>query len=157
MRNVSLPFTVPLWKVILLFNDSFPASFISVKFRDADSSIPRPGRKQARKHVRDVRDFNNIETRDVIKFFFPLHGKAPKEIHAILIETLPCFLGGRAKGLSAPLYKRFSLLISDTSDAVAYRGRVWGSSKTTPTPREFRRRPQNRAKINAFVKTVKNY
>jgi len=36
----------------------------------------------------DARDFNNIETRDVIKFFFFLQGKAPKEIHAILIETL---------------------------------------------------------------------
>jgi len=35
----------------------------------------------------DVRDFNNIETRAVIKFFF-LQGKAPKEFHAILIETL---------------------------------------------------------------------
>jgi len=32
-----------------------------------------------------ARDFNNIETRAVIKF---LQGKAPKEIHAILTETL---------------------------------------------------------------------
>jgi len=30
----------------------------------------------------------NIETRAVIKFFFSLQGKAPKEIHAILMETL---------------------------------------------------------------------
>jgi len=35
----------------------------------------------------DARNFNNMETRAVIKFFF-LQGKAPKEIHAILIETL---------------------------------------------------------------------
>ena len=35
----------------------------------------------------DARDFNNIETRAVIKFFF-LQGKAPKEIHAILIKIL---------------------------------------------------------------------
>jgi hypothetical protein len=35
----------------------------------------------------DARDFNNIETRAVIKFFF-LQGNEPKEIHAILIETL---------------------------------------------------------------------
>jgi len=34
----------------------------------------------------DARDFNNIETRAVN--FFPLQGKAPKEIHAILRETL---------------------------------------------------------------------
>ena len=37
----------------------------------------------------DARDFNNIETRAVIKvFLFLLQGKAPKEIHAVLIETL---------------------------------------------------------------------
>ena len=35
----------------------------------------------------DARDFNNIKTRAVIKYFF-LQGKAPKEIHAILTETL---------------------------------------------------------------------
>ena len=33
----------------------------------AGKSLARPGRKQARKHVRDARDFNNIETRTVIK------------------------------------------------------------------------------------------
>jgi alpha-glucosidase (family GH31 glycosyl hydrolase) len=35
----------------------------------------------------DARDFNNIETRAIIKFFF-LQDKAPKEIHVILTETL---------------------------------------------------------------------
>ena len=35
----------------------------------------------------DARDFNKIERRAVIKFFF-LQGKALNEIHAILIETL---------------------------------------------------------------------
>ena len=35
----------------------------------------------------DARDFNNIETRAVVKFL-PLQGKAPKEIHAILTKTL---------------------------------------------------------------------
>ena len=34
----------------------------------------------------------------------PCNGKAPKEIHAILTEKLVCFLPGRAKDLSAPLY-----------------------------------------------------
>jgi len=48
-----------------------------------------------KKHVRHVHDFNNIETQAVIKFFFFLQGKAPKEIHAILTETL---------GEHAPLY-----------------------------------------------------
>ena len=75
-------------------------------FRDgqgAGKSLARPGRKQARKHVREARNFNNIETPAVIKFFF-LQGIALKEIHAILTETLACFLPGRAKDLSASLY-----------------------------------------------------
>jgi hypothetical protein len=71
-------------------------------YRGADKSLVRPGMKQARKHVRDARDFNNIETRAVIKLFF-LQGKAPKEIHAILTKTLACFLPGQAKDLPAPL------------------------------------------------------
>ena len=79
-------------------------------YRGADKSLARPGRKQARKHVRDARDFNNIETRAVIKYFFFLQGKAPKEIHAILTETLACFLPGRAKDLSAPLYCKVEVM-----------------------------------------------
>ena len=39
--------------------------------RGGDNSLARPGSKQARKHVRDKRDFNNIETRAVIKFILP--------------------------------------------------------------------------------------
>jgi len=35
----------------------------------------------------DARDLNNIETWAIIRFF-SLQGKAPKEIHAILTETL---------------------------------------------------------------------
>jgi len=41
-----------------------------MKYRGADKSLSRPGRKQARKHIRDARDFNNMETRAVIEFFF---------------------------------------------------------------------------------------
>jgi len=74
-------------------------------YRGADKSLARPGRKQARRHVREARDFNNIATRPIIKFFFFLQGKAPKEIHAILTETLACVLLGRAKDVSPPLYK----------------------------------------------------
>ena len=66
----------------------------------AGKSLARPGRKQAWRHIRDVRDFNNIETQAIIKFHPhphpPLQGKAPKEIDAILTETLACFLPGRA-------------------------------------------------------------
>jgi len=50
----------------------------------------------------DARDFNKIETRDFVKFLF-LQGKEPKQIHAILTETLACFLPGGAKDLSALL------------------------------------------------------
>ena len=70
-------------------------------YRGADNSSAQPRRKQAQKHVKDTRDFNNIETRTVIKYF--LQGKAPTKIHAILTETLACFLPGRPKDLSAPL------------------------------------------------------
>ena len=45
----------------------------------------------------DACDFNNIEKGAVINFFF-LQGKVPKEIHAILIETL---------GEHAPSYATF--------------------------------------------------
>ena len=34
---------------------------IHVYYRGADKSVARPGKKKARKHVRDARDFNNIE------------------------------------------------------------------------------------------------
>jgi hypothetical protein len=70
--------------------------------RGAIKSLAQPGRKQARKHVRDARDFNNIETRAAFKFVF-LQGKVPKEIHTILTETLACVLPNRANDLSAPL------------------------------------------------------
>jgi len=74
-----------------------------VNLQGADKSLGRPGRKQSRKHVKGSRDFNNIETRAVINFF-PPEVKAPKEIHAVLTETLACFFPGRAKDLSATLY-----------------------------------------------------
>ena len=85
-----------------MFIGVFGSAYIRDNYRGADKSLARPGRKQARKHVRDARDFNDIETRAVIKLFFP-QGKAPKESHAILKETLACFLSVRAKDLSAPL------------------------------------------------------
>ena len=58
--------------------------------RGADRSLARPGRKQARKHVRNARNFNNIETR-AVKFPPPAQGMAPKEIHAIVTLTLDFF------------------------------------------------------------------
>jgi len=49
---------------------SLNPKMVADNYRGADKSLARPGRKQAGKRVRDVRDFNNIETRTFIKFFF---------------------------------------------------------------------------------------
>ena len=52
------------------------------RYRGADKSLARPGRKQARKHVRDARDFNNIETRlSSSFFFFARHGADANSRH----------------------------------------------------------------------------
>ena len=70
----------------------------------SDKSLARSGRKQARKHVRDARDFNNIETQAVIKFPHPpaRQGAEGNSRHSDT-QTLAYFLPGRAKDLSAPL------------------------------------------------------
>ena len=74
----------------------------------------------------DAPDFNNIETQVVIKFFF-LQGKAPKEIHAILKETL---------GEHAPSYATVKNWVTqfkrgDFSTCDAHRP---GRTKTVTTP-----------------------
>ena len=76
---------------------------METEYRGAEKSLTLPGRKQARKHFRNARDFNKIETRTLIKFLF-VQDKEPKEIQTILTETLASFLPGRAKDVSAPLY-----------------------------------------------------
>ena len=53
------------------------------------------------------RAISTTSRRELSSSFFFLQGKAPKEIDAILTETLACFLPGRAKDLSAPLYCLF--------------------------------------------------
>jgi len=37
-------------------------------YRRADKFLARPGRKQPRKHLRDARNFKNIETRAIMNF-----------------------------------------------------------------------------------------
>jgi len=69
-------------------------------YRGADKSLARQGMKQARK-LSGTRAISTISRRE-LSSFFPLQGKAPKALHAILTETLFCFLPGRAKDLSAP-------------------------------------------------------
>jgi len=51
-----------------------------------------------------TRAISKTSRRELSSSFFFLQGKGPKEIHAILTETLACVLPGRAKDLSAPLY-----------------------------------------------------
>ena len=55
-----------------------------------------------RKHVRRRARFQQHGDASCNQVFFFLQGKAPKEIHAIVTETLACFLPGRAKDISAP-------------------------------------------------------
>jgi len=58
-------------------NELLPkAGYTIIKYRGADKSLAQPGGKQARKHVRDKNNFNNIETPAVIKFFFPARQSA---------------------------------------------------------------------------------
>jgi len=52
----------------------------------------------------ETRAISTTSRRELSSRFVFLQGKAPKEIRAILAETLACFLPGRAKDLSAPLY-----------------------------------------------------
>jgi len=69
----------------------------------ADKSLARPGNKQARKHV--TRNARFQQHRDASYHQAPpphLQGMAPKEIHAILAETLAFILLDRARDLSAP-------------------------------------------------------
>jgi len=51
----------------------------------------------------ETRAISTTSRRELSSGFF-LQRKAPKEIHAILTETLACFLPGMAKDFSAPLY-----------------------------------------------------
>ena len=62
----------------------------------ADKSLALPGRKKARQHVRDVRDFNNIETRarSIIKFFSARQGAEGNPRHSDRKKKLASFLVG---------------------------------------------------------------
>ena len=72
-------------------------SLTSTTYRGADKSLARPGRKQFRKHVRDARDFNNIETRAVIKFFPARQGAEGNSRHSG--RNVSLFLSWSGQGL----------------------------------------------------------
>jgi len=55
-----------------------------------------------------TRAISTTSRRKLSSSFFFLQGKALKEIHAILTETLACFFPGRAKDLLAPLYNMWN-------------------------------------------------
>jgi len=66
---------------------------------------PNPTRKETSSEARQGRArFQQHRDASCHQGFFFFQGREPKEIHAILTETLACFLPGRAKDLSAPLY-----------------------------------------------------
>ena len=58
-----------------------------------------------------TRAISTTSRRELSSFFF-LQGKAPKEINAILTETLACIVPGRARDLSAPLYLTIGMINS---------------------------------------------
>jgi len=68
-----------------------------------------------------TRAISTTSRRELSSSLFFLQGKAPKEIHAILTETLACFLPGRAKDLSAPLYCPYC------HSVIRYRTIPWGN------------------------------
>ena len=64
------------------------------EYRGADKSLGRPGRKQDRKHVRDARDFNNIEMLAVIKVFPARQDAEGNSRHSDRnISLIPSWLG----------------------------------------------------------------
>jgi len=71
-------------------------------YRVADKSLARPGRETTSEACQRRARFQQYRDASCQVFFF-LQGKVPMEIHAILTETLTCFLPDRAKDLSAPL------------------------------------------------------
>jgi len=75
---------------------------VCIVYLGADKSLARPGRKKI-ESMSGTRAISTTSRRELSSRYF-LQGKAPKEIYAILRETLVCFLPGRAKDLSAPLY-----------------------------------------------------
>jgi hypothetical protein len=68
--NQAMQPVLEIFKMDGYIPDSPRTEIPAYMYRGADTSLARPGRKQARKHVMDARDFNNIETRALIKYIF---------------------------------------------------------------------------------------
>ena len=75
-----------------------------LNYRGADKSLAWTERKQARKYVGVARDFNNIETRAVIKFPLPPESQGVEGNLGHYDRNISC----RVKDLSASLYVQFA-------------------------------------------------
>jgi len=106
-------------------------------YQGADKSLARPGRKQSSEACLGRARFQQHRDASCHQFFF-LQGKAPKEIHAFMIERLACFRAGRAKDLSAPLFSIMDSIscvlkfcCASAFTYTAWVGVVWGRPSMT--------------------------
>ena len=78
-----------------------------VYYRGADKSLPD---QEANKLgiTSGTRAISTTSRRELLSSTFPCKARSRKKIHAILTETLACFLPGLVKDLSAPLYVEFA-------------------------------------------------
>jgi len=96
-----------------------------------------------------TRAISTTSRRELSSSFFFLQGKAPKEIQAILTETLSCFLPGRAKDLSALLYincamfnlRRFSVISNPVRNMLKFRRLAVNKIKTNANFSDSHRGP----------------
>jgi len=87
-------------------------------YRGADKFLARPGGKQARKHVRDACNFNNIETRAVIKFFFFPARQGAKGNSGHSDRSISLFPSWSGYGLISTLYDDGSMSVTQNGTAL---------------------------------------
>ena len=80
-------------------------SFLLFTVPCADKSLARPGRKGSMSGASEI---STTSRRGRSSNLFSCKTIRRRKFHAILTETLACFLPGRAKDLSAPLYVGYS-------------------------------------------------
>ena len=106
--SMILPSTPHVFQVIATVIKNEQIYFRSLGFTTSTRVLISPKPDQEGNKLGSMTGTRAISTtsrRELSSSFFSLQGKAPKEIHAILRDTLACLLPGRAKNLSAPLCK----------------------------------------------------